>query len=37
MLIESDATIVAPLILRALLECHGDPRAAEALIAAHTK
>jgi deoxyhypusine synthase len=33
--IESDATIVAPLILRALLECQADPKAANALIAAH--
>lgn len=31
--IESDATIVAPLILRALLECSTNPKAAEALIA----
>jgi deoxyhypusine synthase len=31
--IESDATIVAPLILQALLECHADPTGANALIA----
>ncbi|MFB1478748.1 deoxyhypusine synthase family protein [Corallococcus sp. RDP092CA] len=31
--IESDATIVAPLLLRALLECHARPEAANALIA----
>ena len=31
--IESDATIVAPLILRALLECKANPAAANALIA----
>jgi deoxyhypusine synthase len=31
--IESDATIVAPLILQALLECVRDPQAANALIA----
>ena len=31
--IESDATIVAPLVLRALLECKRDPAAANALIA----
>lgn len=31
--IESDATIVAPLILRALLECKANPEAANALIA----
>ena len=31
--IESDATIVVPLILRALLECKRDPTAANALIA----
>lgn len=30
--IESDATIVAPLILRALLECKANPEAADALI-----
>lgn len=33
--IESDATIVAPLMLRALLECQAHPEAANALIAAH--
>ena len=33
--IESDATIVAPLILRALLECKQNPDAASALIAKH--
>jgi deoxyhypusine synthase len=32
--IESDATIVAPLILRALLECKANPAGANALIAA---
>jgi deoxyhypusine synthase len=32
--IESDATIVAPLILRALLECRADPAGANARIAA---
>lgn len=32
--IESDATIVAPLLLRALLECKRNPEAANALIAA---
>jgi deoxyhypusine synthase len=31
--IESDATIVAPLLLRALLECRANPQAANALIA----
>ncbi len=31
--IESDATIVAPLVLRALLECAAHPAAADALIA----
>jgi deoxyhypusine synthase len=31
--IESDATIVAPLILSALLECKGSPKEANALIA----
>ena len=31
--IESDATIVAPLVLRALLECKADPAGADALIA----
>jgi deoxyhypusine synthase len=35
--IESDATIVAPLVLRALLECQTDPAAAEALIARHVR
>ncbi len=30
--IESDATIVAPLMLRALLECQANPEAADALI-----
>ena len=30
--IESDATIVAPLVLNALLECKRDPKAADALI-----
>jgi len=34
--IESDATIVAPLILRALLECKAHPAEANALIAKHT-
>lgn len=34
--IESDATIVAPLILRALLECRAHPEEARALIARHT-
>ncbi len=33
--IESDATIVAPLLLRALLECKANPEAADALIARH--
>lgn len=33
--IESDATIVAPLVLRALLECKLHPAEAEALIARH--
>ena len=33
--IESDATIVAPLLLRALLECAAHPEAADALIARH--
>ncbi|MBF0109085.1 MAG: deoxyhypusine synthase family protein [Magnetococcales bacterium] len=33
-IIESDATIVVPLMLQALLECHGDPKGANALIAA---
>jgi deoxyhypusine synthase len=32
--VESDATIVAPLILQALLECKADPKAANAAIAA---
>jgi len=32
--IESDATIVAPLMLSALLECKADPKAADALIKA---
>ena len=31
--VESDATIVAPLMLRALLECKANPEAANALIA----
>jgi deoxyhypusine synthase len=31
--IESDATIVAPLVLTALLEARQDPKAADALIA----
>jgi deoxyhypusine synthase len=31
--IESDATLVAPLVLRALLESKRDPAGAEALIA----
>jgi deoxyhypusine synthase len=35
--IESDATIVAPLVLRALLECKANPAAANALIAATLK
>lgn len=35
--VESDATIVAPLILRALLECKANPAAANALIAKHKK
>jgi len=30
--VESDATIVAPLMLQALLECKADPRAADAII-----
>ena len=34
--IESDATIVAPLILSALLECRAHPAEAKALIARHT-
>ncbi len=33
--IESDATIVAPLVLRALLECRRHPAAVEALFARH--
>lgn len=33
--IESDATIVAPLILTALLECHQHPEAAHSLFAVH--
>jgi deoxyhypusine synthase len=33
--VESDATIVAPLILRALLECKAHPAEANALIAKH--
>lgn len=33
--IESDATIVAPLVLRALLECKAHPAEANALVAAH--
>jgi deoxyhypusine synthase len=32
--IESDATIVAPLMLRALLECTANPKAADRIIAA---
>ncbi|MCZ7590888.1 MAG: deoxyhypusine synthase family protein [Kiritimatiellae bacterium] len=35
--IESDATIVAPLIVRALLECKANPAAANKMIAAHKK
>ncbi|QDE88909.1 deoxyhypusine synthase [Myxococcus xanthus] len=35
--IESDATIVAPLILSALLECKSNPEAANALIAKHMR
>lgn len=35
--IESDATVVAPLILTALLECKANPEAANALIAKYTK
>ena len=34
--IESDATVVAPLLLSALLECKADPAAANALIARYT-
>lgn len=33
--IESDATIVAPILLRALLECKAHPEAADAMIAKH--
>jgi len=33
--IESDATIVAPLLLSALLECRSDPAAANALLKQH--
>jgi deoxyhypusine synthase len=33
--IESDATIVAPLLLSALLECRADPAAANALLKQH--
>lgn len=33
--VESDATIVAPLILNALLECQADPTAANALLKQH--
>jgi len=33
--IESDATIVVPLVLRALLECKRNPEAANALLAKH--
>ena len=32
--IESDATIVAPLILSALLECKANPKGADAIIKA---
>ena len=32
--IESDATVVAPLMLRALLECKANPKAAERIIKA---
>ncbi len=35
--IESDATVVAPLLLSALLECKADPAAANALIAKYVK
>lgn len=35
--VESDATIVAPLMLSALLECKADPKAANALIARSLK
>ena len=33
--VESDATIVAPLIIQALLECKRNPEAANALLAKH--
>jgi deoxyhypusine synthase len=33
--VESDATIVVPLMLKALLECKADPAAANALLAKH--
>jgi deoxyhypusine synthase len=33
--VESDATIVAPLVLQALLECKRNPEAANALLAKH--
>jgi deoxyhypusine synthase len=33
--VESDATIVAPLMLKALLECQADPAAANALLKKH--
>ena len=32
LIIESDATIVVPLLLSALLECKSDPKAADAII-----
>jgi deoxyhypusine synthase len=35
--VESDATIVAPLMLSALLECKASPAEANALIAKHLK
>jgi deoxyhypusine synthase len=35
--IESDATIVAPLLLEALLECRRDPAAAAAIVQAHAR
>jgi deoxyhypusine synthase len=35
--IESDATVIAPLLLSALLECKANPEAANALIAKYTK
>ncbi len=35
--IESDATVIAPLLLSALLECKADPAAANALIAKYVK